>query len=455
MIETTQKLALEGGSTAVPAHLVDHDWERYRKAGKEEIDAVVEVMRSGHLSIAVPVGMPQSEALEKAFCEWTRAKYALAVCNGTAALHCAVAGVGVEAGDEVIVPAFSFIASALAVLHHNAIPVFVDIDPETYTIDTSKIEAEITERTRAIMAVHVYGLPADMDAVKEIAGRHGLKVVEDSAQAYGSLYRGQMTGTIGDAAGFSMCTTKQLMTGEGGLMTSNSKEVYDRAAMTRLFGEPGEGLKADVRAYMNERIGWNYKMPEVISALAQVKLKHLDGYISATQRNAEYLTQRLKGIEGLATPTVPEDRTHTYYIYSVQVDPEKLNLDVEAGKLRNAVLQALQAENVDAALWQKVPLPAQTVLQRKIGYGNGSPWREHGSDVTYDLNDYPNAFAILDNSFCVRRLIPPNGSELMDRYVEAFEKVFGQIDRVMELYDATGEYMPLKERKARLVGQGV
>lgn len=452
MSQTIEKLALDGGQPVVPEHLVAHDWERYRIATEEEIEAVVKVMRSGHLSIALPIGLPQSEALEKAFCEWTGAKYALAVCNGTASLHCAVAGVGVEAGDEVIVPAFSFIASALAVLHHNAIPVFVDIDPETYTIDPSKIEAKITDRTRAIMAVHVHGLPADMDPIKEIASRHGLRVIEDSAQAYGGKYRGQTTGTIGDAAGFSMCTTKQLMVGEGGLMTTNDKDVYDRAAMTRLFGEPGEGLKADVRAYMNERVGWNYKMGEMTSALAQVKLKHLDDYISSTQRNAAYLSEQLGEITGLVTPKVPEGRTHTYYIYSVQVNPDELNLDVEPGRLRNAVLKALQAENVDASLWQKVPLPAQTVFHKKIGYGNGSPWRDHGSDVTYDLDDCPNTFAILDNSFCLRRLIPPNDSELMDSYAGAFRKVFGQIDHVLESYGETEDYVGLEERKALLAG---
>jgi len=144
MSMSLEKLAIDGGAPAVPEHLAAHDWERLRKASLEEIEAVVEVLKSGHFSIVMGHGMPNAEGLEREFCAWTGAKYALAVNSGTAALHCAVAGVGVETGDEVIVPAFTFIASAMAVLHHNAIPVFVDVNPETYLMDPAAIEAKIT-----------------------------------------------------------------------------------------------------------------------------------------------------------------------------------------------------------------------------------------------------------------------------------------------------------------------
>ena len=445
----TERLALEGGRPSVPEHLMAHDWERYRKASDEEIEAVAAVLRSGHLSIAGSVGMPQADALEAQFAEWVGADHCIAVNSGTAALHCAVAGVGVEAGDQVIVPAYTFIASAMVVLHHNAIPVFVDTDPQTHLIDPDKIEEKITERTRAIMVVHLLGLPADMDRINRIASRHDLKVIEDSAQAYGALYHGKRTGNLGDAAGFAMTTTKQLMTGEGGLLTTNSRDVYDRASMTRLFGEPGS-MKDKNRAYMSERIGWNYKMPEVVSALARVRLRQLDGYVGGTQKNAEYLTQRLQSIQGLTCPQVPKDRTHTYYIYTVQVDPVKLNVEVEAGELKDAVMNALAAENVDVMSWQSVPVPAQPMFQNKHAYGNGSPWNCPGGDVSYDLNQYPNAFASLESSFGVRRIVPPNGFELMDRYADAFAKVFGQIERVIEIFNQTQTYLPLEQRKDRL-----
>ena len=154
----TDALALQGGRPSVPVELIAHDWERYRKAGDDEVDAVTAVLRSGHLSIAAGAGMPQADALEEEFARWVGTDHCLAVNTGTASLHCAVAGVGVEAGDQVIVPAYTFIASAMVVLQHNAVPVFVDTDPQTYLIDPDRIEEKITDRTRAIMVVHLHGL---------------------------------------------------------------------------------------------------------------------------------------------------------------------------------------------------------------------------------------------------------------------------------------------------------
>ena len=365
----SDKLAIEGGTPEVPEKLLSHDWDRYRKATDEEIQAVTEVLKSGHLSIAMPRGMPQADALEREFAEWNGSKYCLAVHSGTAALHCAVAGVGVQAGDEVIVPAYTFVASAMAVMHHNAIPVFVDVDPETYLLDPALIEEKLSPRTKAIMVVHINGLPGDMNEINDIAQRHNLKVIEDAAQAYGPIYGGRKTGTLGDAAGFAMTTTKQLMTGEGGLLTTDSQETFERAAMMRLFGEPGSALNAPDRKYMSETIGWNYKLPEVSSALARVRLKYLHCFVEDCQKNAEYLSHRIGSIGGLSTPKCPEDRTHSYYLYTLQVDPAELNLNVEAGKLRDAVMHALAAEKVDVMRWQKVPVPAQPVFQKKSGYG--------------------------------------------------------------------------------------
>ena len=265
---SSKSLTLEGGLPAVPEHMIQHDWERFRKATPEEIAAVVSVLESGHLSIAMGSGMPQAEALEEEFAEWVGTDYCLAVSNGTAALHCAVAGAGIGPGDEVIVTALTFVASAMAVLHQNAVPVFVDIDPDTYLMNPNQIEEKINERTKAIMCVHLHGLPCAMEEINRIAQRHNLKVIEDVAQAYGALYQGKKAGSLGDAAGFSMCTTKHLMVGEGGLVTMSSEEVYQRAAMTRLFGE-NTNMKDRTRPYMSEMVGWNYKLAEPSSALAR------------------------------------------------------------------------------------------------------------------------------------------------------------------------------------------
>ena len=450
----TQRLAIDGGKPAVPETLVAHDWERFRKSTPEEIAAVVEVLKSGHLSIAMGKGMPNAEGLEREFAEYAGTKYALAVSSGTASLHCAVAGVGIEPGDEVIVPAYTFIASAMAVLHQNAIPIFADVKCDTFVIDPTDVERKISSRTKGIMAVQMYGLPCDMDEIKTIAKKHNLKVVEDAAQAIGAMYKGKKAGALGDAGGFSFCTTKQLMAGEGGIMTTNERETYERASMLRLFGERGD-MNAPERAYISEGIGWNYKMAETISALARVKLRHIDEYIGGTQKNAAYLSTLLADIEGLQSAFVPDERTHACYMYPVRVRPESIGLDVPVEKFRNAILQALAAENVRVSLWQTVPVPAQTVFQLKAGYGKGCPWNCRGlQDVSYDPFAYPNTIRMLQDHFVVWGLVPPNTSELMDYYSQAFHKVFANCAKAVEIYDRSETYQPLEQRLDELSKAG-
>ena len=450
----TEKLAIDGGKPAVPENLVAHNWERFRKSTPEEIAAVVEVLKSGHLSIAMGKGMPNAEALEKEFAEYIGTKYALAVNSGTASLHCAVAGVGIEPGDEVIVPAYTFIASAMAVLHQNAIPVFADVHPDTFVIDPTDVERKISSRTKGIMAVQMYGLPCDMDQIGAIAKKHNLKVVEDAAQAIGATYNGKKAGSLGDAAGFSFCTTKQLMAGEGGIMTTNDRETYEKAGMLRLFGERCD-MNAPDRAYISEGVGWNYKMAETISALARVKLSHIDDYIGITQKNAAHLSTLLADIEGLQSAVVPADRTHACYMYPVRVRPESIGLDVPVEKFRNAILQALVAENVRVSLWQNVPVPAQTIFQRKAGYGKGCPWNcKSWQDVSYDPFAYPNTIRMLQDHFVVWGLIPPSTSELMDYYSQAFHKVFANCAKLVEIYDRTETYQPLEQRLDELTKAG-
>jgi len=247
-----------------------------------------------------------------------------------------------------------------------------------------------------------------MDEINAIAKNHGLKVIEDAAQAYGPKYKGKRTGNLADAAGFAMTTTKHLMTGEGGLFTTNDEEIYKRASMTRLFGEFCDMHVTD-RAYMSDGIGWNYKMPEVISALARVKLRHLDQFVGDLWKNGEYLTSQLAEIPGVRPPVVPPDRTHSYYHYPIQVVPEALGLDIPVEKLRDAVVYALVAEGVRAFLWQKVPVPAQPVFRNKAAYGKGCPWNcpHTAAKVDYNGWDYPNTVKVLRNHFVIRGCFRP------------------------------------------------
>ena len=442
-----EQLAIEGGQPAVPKCLVEHNWQRYRKATQEEKDAVGAVLDRGLLGIAAGEGLPNTAALEREFAEWVGAKYCVVVNSGTAALHCAANATGVGPGDEVLVPALTFIASAMAPVYCGAVPVFVDIDPETYLIDPEKIEAKITERTRAIIPVHIYGLPCDMDRINQIARKHNLAVIEDSAQAFGARYQGNKAGTLTDVSTFSMSTTKQLMTGTGGMVTTDNEEIHDQACRMRQYGEPGD-LSVSSKAYQTEGVGWNYKLNEMVSALARVKLRHLDDYTACAQQLCGQLTERLRPIQGLSGPHVPPDRIHSYYYFSAQVHPGQLNLEIEPGKLRAAVMQALTAENVVVSGWQTSPLPAQLVFQKQNDPRTRShPWSSHGKEVLYDIADYPDAWAVLDNSFIVWQLTHPSTAELVERYGDAFEKVFVNIDRVVEVYERSTEYVPLADRK--------
>ena len=244
-----------------------------------------------------------------------------------------------------------------------------------------------------------------------------------------------------------MSTTKQLMTGTGGMVTTDSQEIYEQCCRLRQYGEPGD-LSISSKVYQTEGVGCNYKLNEMVTALARVKLKHLDDYTAVAQQLCRQLTERLHPIQGLSGPFVPPDCTHTYYYFSVQVHPDQLNLDIEPGKLRAAVMQALAAENVVVSGWQTTPVAAQLVFQKQNDpQTRCHPWISHGKEVFYDIDEYPNTWAVLDNSFVVWQLTQPSTSELVERYSEAFEKVFTNIDRVVAIYERTTEYIPLVERK--------
>jgi dTDP-4-amino-4,6-dideoxygalactose transaminase len=439
-----EKLAIKGGKPA----LRDELKKPWPIISDRDIKGIVSVLKSGVLG---GIAAPNALALEKEYAEYSGATYALAVNSGTAALHCAVAAVGVGPGDEVITSAYTFLASAAAVLHHNGIPVFVDIEPDTFTIDPAKIEEKITEKTKAIMPVHIHGLPADMDPILEIARRHRLKVIEDAAQAHGATYKGNKAGTLGDIAGFSLQTTKNLCAGEGGLITTNDAGLRDRASLVRMFGEL---VREDAaRSYNAYVMGWNYRIPEMSASLARTQLTHLDEYSRTTRNNAEYLSSQLRRIEGLIPPYIPEDRSSTYYLYRVKVDPEPLGLDIEPGRLRMAVQDALIAEGVEVMGWQNVPVAGQAIFQFKTGYGKGCPWScpHSRSAIEYKISDYPRTLDVLDTSFHISHVHPPNDQDVLDAIVHALQKVMGSVDEVIDHFNERKEFVPIEERAVKLV----
>jgi perosamine synthetase len=423
------KLAINGGSRSVPEDLeISTDWPIVTNEDKKALNRVID---SGDFW-----GKDHSEtkALEREYAEYTGMKYCLALNSGTSALHACVAGIGIEPGDEVLVPALTFLASATSVMHHNAIPVFVDINPDTYTIDHSKIEEKITGKTRAIMAVDYHGLPADYDEIREVARKHNLVVIEDGAQAGGATYKGKKVGSLGDISGASTMPLKPLPgAGEGGLVCTNNKDYRDLADMVRMFGEVVE--KDKPREYNAYTMGWNYRISPLIAAMIRSQLKRFDGYISARHKNGEYISKAFSEIPGIVPPLVPEDRTHAYYIYYFKVDPEAAGVDISGGRFRQALHDILRAEGVFVRLSQHTPVPGQSLFQVKRGYGKGCPWTcPYGRDVSYNIEDYPKTLDVLSRSLAldVRFTYPHTSVETVDRMIDGFRKVFEHLDEVIE-----------------------
>jgi perosamine synthetase len=270
--------------------------------GPEEKAAVIEVLESGMLAQG-----PRVAALEEAFTRLTGARHAIATSSGTTGLHLALLAHGIGPGDEVITSPFTFIASVNSILFTGAKPVFADIDEATFNIDPERLEAAITPRTKAVMPVHIYGQPCDMDEICAIAERRGLILLEDAAQAVGATYRGRHVGTFGTAV-FSLYATKNVMTGEGGMITTKSDEVADRARLLRNHGMRNR--------YEYEMLGYNFRLTDVLAAIGVAQLGRLEEATRRRRSNAAYLNDHLRGVE---TPVVKEGRDHVWHQYTVRL----------------------------------------------------------------------------------------------------------------------------------------
>ena len=424
------KLAINGGPKTVPDGL----HKPWPPITQDDIDAVVGVLKSGVLWGPME---EQVLGLQDDFAKYIGAKHALVVNSGTAALHASVCAAGVEAGDEVITPAYSFWATSQAVIAHHGIPVFTDIDPDSMNMDPTKIEEKITDRTKALMPVHVHGLCADMDPIMEIAAKHGLKVIEDAAQAAGATYKGRNAGVLGDIAGFSLNGSKNLPAGEGGIVTTNDDELMDRARKMAMFGEKVVP-KGMIRLYDAEMMGFNYRNNEMADALCRSMLKRYDVLQEGRRLNCEYLNTELAKIKGVRPPEVPEGYVHGWHLYKVRLYPEQLGItDIHVKRFRWAVHKALQEEGCDLFEWHNMPVPAQKIFMKRDAYGKGAPWTcghasEQARNMVYDPFDYPVCVDMFDRSFCIDPFYPPNDLTLMEYYVEAFHKVFNNLDAVIE-----------------------
>ncbi|HKP51050.1 MAG TPA: DegT/DnrJ/EryC1/StrS family aminotransferase [Chloroflexia bacterium] len=333
--------------------------------GDEEKEAVLRVLDSGQLAQGSVVA-----EFEAAFAEYCGVKHAIATSNGTTALHVALLANGIGPGDEVITAPFTFIASANTVLYVGAKPVFVDIDPGSFNIDPDQIEAAITPRTKAIMPIHLYGNPAEMGRIMEIAERHGLAVIEDAAQAHGTEIDGKRAGSWGTGC-FSFYPTKNITTGEGGIVTTDDDCVADRARLLRAHG-------MRVR-YYHETMGYNFRMTNIHAAIGLAQMPKLEGFNERRIANATYLSEHLPE-EIVQVPQVRPGTRHIFHQYTVRVRPP-----LERDELR----AHLTAHGVGSEVYYPVPVHQQQ-LYREMGYkGEGFPESERASREVLSLPIHP------------------------------------------------------------------
>jgi dTDP-4-amino-4,6-dideoxygalactose transaminase len=427
------KLAMFGGTRTVTAAHADRAHVGWPVVTDAEREAALRVLDSGRFT-SNSFGKGEVQLLEDEWAQFVGSRYCAAVSNGTAALSLAVAALGLEPGTEILVPALSFIASAIAPVHRLLVPRFVDIDPATFNMDPVAAEAAITPRTSAILVVHLHGLPADLAELREIADRHGLRLIEDAAQSHGATYRGRHTGTFGDLNTFSLNTVKNLPTcGEGGLVNTDDEELHRTVVLYRQFGE--DLTAGRDRDYVSQLVAGNEKMSAMQAAFTRAQLARLPEYMTARERNVSRLLGRLAALPGLVVPTCPPDRTHAWHILRFRFDPVAAGLDgVAAPAFRAAIGRALKAEGVGLQPYQLVPLPQQKAFTTKLGLG-GYPWRLTGvPEITYRAEDYPQTVAVIADSLTLQRWhLNPQAGPVLELVADAFEKVWENMDSIAQM----------------------
>lgn len=339
--------------------------------GEKEAEAVVKVLRSGLLTARAKSGS-NVDRFETAFAKFTECKHAFAVNSGTAALHLSLLAAGVGCGDEVIVPSFTFVSTAETVVLAGGKPVFVDIDPDTYNIDVDRVEDAISEKTKVIIPVDLFGLPAGMKQIRELADAHGLVIVEDAAQAHGAQYMGRPCGYYADLACWSFYASKNMTTGEGGMITSNVEDYVERIPYMRTHGEKEE--------YISTMIGHNYRMPEMEAAVGSVQLEKLPSFLKLRKRNADDLKSRLKGFERVQLQEVPEGHLHSWYLFT-------LRLRDGSKRERDRIVKGMREQGVGAAVYYRVPIHLMP-FYRKFS-SERLPVTESVADQVFSLPVHP------------------------------------------------------------------
>jgi len=424
------KLAIHGGEP-----VRSKPFPIYHSIGESEKRAVMEVLNGKVLSGFLGAwsdrfyGGPRVQEFESDWAAYFDIKHAVSVNSATSGLYAAVGAAGVSPGDEVIVAPYSMIASATAALVYGGIPVFADIDPEIFCISPDSIRECITPYTKAIIVVDLFGHPADMDEIMEIARQHSLVVIEDAAQAPGAKYKGRNAGTLADIGVFSLNVHKTIQTGEGGVIVTEDDEFAERTRLIRNHAEVVVGNKGTEN--LVNMVGFNYRMTEIEAAIAKVQLKKLEKLLVPRIEAADYLSERLQIFPGIKAPVIRPDVRHAYYLYSIRYDEAKI------GVHRDRFVEALNAEGIPMVPGYVKPIYLEPMYQQRIAFGkDGYPFTYPGykGEVVYDEGICPVVERMYNDELMFTNVCHADIDRAdLEDVLKAFKKVYENLDDLKEL----------------------
>lgn len=427
-----EKLAVLGGPKAVQVEILEKLNLRpgWPIIDEEEIQEVVKAMRACDISAAGGGGVMQE--WEEAFAKYLNVKHVISTNSCCAATHMCLGACGVEPGDEVITTPYSWGQTVAPIMQQNAIPVFVDIEPKTYTIDPNKIEEQVRPQTKAILVCHIYGHPTDMDPIMKIAESYGLKVIEDCAQAIGASYKGRKVGTLGHMGSFSIGDGKNMVGGEGGMVTTNDEELHERALLVGMHPARSSKEIKDprLRRWIDSVAIPTYRIHPLSCAIAKAQLKHLDEWNHWRNEHAKCFSKGLKELSGIEPVYEDPKCFHVYHMYSPSYLSEELG-----GLERDRYIKALRAEGVSIGTYVGTPIHLRRRIQQHHYWGRGCPWscKFAVREVNYRKGDCPIAEERCDKRELNVGSINWYNKEMraiVDMYLEAFRKVTAQVDKL-------------------------
>ncbi|MDR2766225.1 MAG: DegT/DnrJ/EryC1/StrS family aminotransferase [Holosporaceae bacterium] len=412
----------------------------YLPIGEEELEEVTEVFRSHVFSRFLGCwhedffGGPQVRSLEEEWAKFFGVRHAVAVNSATSALYCAVGAIGTEPFDEIIVSPYTMSASATAPLIYNAIPVFADVEADCFCLDVASVEEKITDRTRAIIVVDIFGQPYDSDGINELARKHNLKVIEDCAQAPYARYGDKFAGTLGDIGIFSLNYHKHIHCGEGGIIVTDDAELANKLRLIRNHAEAVVESKGETD--LVNMVGFNYRMTEMEAAVARRQLRKLPQLVEERRKNVRYLEKELAKIPCLTMPNVRNGADHVYYAHALKFDEAiagvHRNKFVEAVKAELTPMELRETEGIKIGCGYAKPLYLQPMFQKQIAYGSrGFPWSASGRRYDYSLGVCPVTEDLHFNSLITHEyMLPGVTKDDLDDIVATFVKVWENVGEI-------------------------